>query len=532
MATRNNTVPLGKSGTGAAFLLGGSKALDNWMAQDQRNAQVRSINAQNKREFQEGIAKSYNANRVKTPIGQAYQAQIMGDVEKLNEIGAKYSVQGFDIYNPNFRDPNQVAAHNQFMQDRAILETKIAARKLYEDTVKNQREAYDKDPYGYDDTPDDVYPSFEEQNSLDDIVNGKVRIPSLQKTFDYNKNVTEQMPVLKTQNERLEGNERVVEDVANVPAITAFANKLLTTGQARNWVEKQIGGSVDGLLHTTDKSEIKKALDSEFRSPTGIEMMAELAVKGKVPAFGTPQYDKFLDEAVREQLKAEEKYDKILSGAVQDGIAKANPSYKRVPDFSLASEARARRAEQRSIEASNRERVRFNERNDPKAQDEQVTFRQQWVDDMWNQEAGSGERLKSIVSGQDGYDGELGIRIQGNKINYIIPRKVESTVTIKDGQPSTTSKVIPGRTVTIDRSNANDKNKLNELINDLTGETINPTKFNTSGGKGKVQGNIKGDAPKYKTTISRGEIASRASAAGYSVSEYEKLLKQNGVKIQ
>lgn len=349
------------------FLLGGSRALQNWIAQDKRNTQVNQYNTQQQKEFDANLAKSYNTNRIKTPIGQAYQQEILSDVQKLNDVGAKYLAQGFDVYNPNFRDPKQVAAHNQYLQDKAMVESKIAARSDYEKTVDAERKEYQKNPYGFDNTPDDVYSQFEKSNTLNDIVNKGIQYPSLQRTFDYNKNVAGQIPVIKPNvAETLEGNEKIIKETANIPVITAAAERVLNVGPNRNWVEKEIGGSIDGLLKTIDENAIRKALDSEFRSPTSLDMMAELKNKGKVPAFGTPQYDKFLDDATNEQLKAEKRYDKILSDAVQIGMEKSDPTYKRVADFSLATEQRAREAAARARRGEQREITRFNERNDTK----------------------------------------------------------------------------------------------------------------------------------------------------------------------
>lgn len=515
------------------FLLGGSRALQNWIAQDKRNTQVNQYNTQQQKEFDANLAKSYNTNRIKTPIGQAYQQEILSDVQKLNDVGAKYLAQGFDVYNPNFRDPKQVAAHNQYLQDKAMVESKIAARSDYEKTVDAERKEYQKNPYGFDNTPDDVYSQFEKSNTLNDIVNKGIQYPSLQRTFDYNKNVTEQIPVLTTETEKIVGDDRITERVANVPVITSFTNKLLTTGPNRNWVEKQIGGSVDGLLNTIDKSVIKKALDSEFRSPTSLDMMAELKNKGKVPAFGTPQYEKFLDDAVNEQLKAEEKFDKILSGAVQDGIAKANPSYKKVKDFSVRdqqlqeeSAARARRAEQREI-------TRFNERNDPKGGETEL-YRQQLVDGMFDGTPGSGEELASVIFGQGGYSKPVtyNTRVPG-KLTITIPERVTSVEKQKgDGTLDYTETITPPRTMTFNTGSRADKLKLNQLISDVTGERITPSKFVSGNAGGKVDKAVVTPPKSAPKSISRSELSSRASASGYSTAEYEKLLKAKGITIK
>ena len=56
-----NTVPQGQAGTGAAFLLGGSKALQNWIAQDKRNKQVDAYNKQQQGVYAKEWSRSFMA---------------------------------------------------------------------------------------------------------------------------------------------------------------------------------------------------------------------------------------------------------------------------------------------------------------------------------------------------------------------------------------------------------------------------------------------------------------------------------------
>lgn len=522
MATRNNTVPRGQAGTGAAYLLGGSRALEGWINQDQQNRKVRAYNDQQQSEYNQQVGQSYANNRLSAPVGQLWNAELQGKIAELNDVGAKYLAQGFDVYNPNFRDPKQVEAYNNFQRDRSVIQNMITAQKEFQKDFDEQDKEYRKDPYAYTQESNDARLGFEQGTSLYNAVTQGKKLPSLERVFDYNKNIREQLPKMETTSERLEGDNRVTETVPDMARIVPFANSIISSGPNRAWAEKQIGGSLDGLLKTTDESEIRKQIDAELKSPSGQDIMVELRNNGKVPAYGTPQYEKFLDDAVKEQLKAEKAYDKIVSDIVQDSIAKVNPSYKKIPDFSIEDQKMQRRAMQLREQSAMRDAVRFNERNAKDTPEDNVTYRQQWVDDMWNGVAGSGERLKAIVSGSEDYDKPLGIVENGNSLTLTIPQKISDATNGKTTR----------RTVTINRANPADVEKLNTIINELTGERVNSSRLNTPGGKGKVSNQLQGKQAPYKNTIKKSDIAAKASAAGYSISEYEKLLKQRGVKIQ
>jgi len=180
---------------------------------------------------------------------------------------------------------------------------------------------------------------------------------------------------------------------------------------------------------------------------------------------------------------------------------------------------------------------------DKKAQDDVALYRQKTIDDMLGGVAGSGERLKAIISAMPGYDkskidGMIGS--VGNLIQIRVPKK---TVTSNNGlKPDDedykeTTKVIPAYNVTVDKTKPNAKLQLNQLLNDITGEKISESKVQTGQPSGKVKGQIfteSGSTPKSTAprSISRSELASKAEASGYTAKEYEKLLKAKGIKIK
>jgi len=192
-----------------------------------------------------------------------------------------------------------------------------------------------------------------------------------------------------------------------------------------------------------------------------------------------------------------------------------------------------------------REMLKRANAGDKKAIDDAALYRQKTIDDMIGNVEGSGERVKAVLSATGNYtDAELNKMIGAPKgsnfIEFRIPKK---TVKSDNGLPKDdedykeTTKVIPERTVLIDKREPNSKLKLNQLLNDLTGEKISESKVQTGKPSGKVSGDVfteQGGKPKSTApkSISRAELASKAEASGYSANEYEKLLKAKGITIK
>lgn len=139
-------------------------------------------------------------------------------------------------------------------------------------------------------------------------------------------------------------------------------------------------------------------------------------------------------------------------------------------------------------------------RQDGKEKESPILDRQAWVKEMITGVPGSGERLKAIVSGR-GYDEDLKINIQGNKISFVIPPKTTEKLSAKDGKASATISSIPGRTVTIDTNKPGSYYQLNEVLNELTGENIKVSKYATGEASGKRKGDVVSTTPSKSTKM-------------------------------
>lgn len=478
MAVDYNSVPLGQAGTGSAFVLGGSEAAQTLANTLDYNQKIAQQNALLKQQQAQQLANSWRQNQLKVDGGLYWQPEFNKRYQQHMEKGIQLRQMGVDPFNYNANDPTQSKIAEDYLMERQGILADTANRKATEDEIKKSFDLVRKDPSKYYASDIQNLNKFIETPYAEAM---NMSIPTLTERFDPNSLLSKITPA-QVGSELVIGNKKI-KSVKALPEQTreAIVGAYRNDANTARWVDELTGrqGFTIPVLESipNTKEAVKAKLEAQYNGNPDVR--TQLAQQGITP--NSEKYKAFMDTEANRLYNAKKTWNDQIQSDLQQVLPKVKQMESVLPDYSAEDQAMQRRRLSLAEEANNRARTKFSERAG-----DAVTFRQQWVDDMWNEEAGSGERLKSIVAGQGGYDGELAIKIEGNKINYIIPRKVESTVTVKDGEPSTTSKVIPGRVVTVDRSNANDKNKLNELINDLTGETINPTKFNTSGGKGKV----------------------------------------------
>lgn len=156
--------------------------------------------------------------------------------------------------------------------------------------------------------------------------------------------------------------------------------------------------------------------------------------------------------------------------------------------------------------------ARAREKAKATGQDEDVIYRQNWVNDIWNKVPGSGEKLKAAVSANASYSAPLKVNMNNGNLSFVIPDKI--TTKIVNDKPQT--EAIPGRTVTIRPDDQGAKTKINALLTELTGENISESKMRAGNSGGKVKSGS-------STTTSRSISFSKAEENGINA-----VMKQSG----
>lgn len=235
-------------------------------------------------------------------------------------------------------------------------------------------------------------------------------------------------------------------------------------------------------IYPTNDKAVEVIADKILATPNGVQQVAE---------FGIDPADPYVKERFMDAIKKQNAgFGKYLSEAADNADARTKKSTARSYEGERMALARSREARISSGGGS--------------GGDDAVLERQQWIEDLTKNVANSGERLNGVMMGR-GYDGPLKIEKtkDGSKITYVIPPKTDTTTstteTTDDGETvekeKTTKKVIPGKRITINTNEAGYRHKLNEVLNELTGENIKVSKYTTGEPSGKIKGERVSSAP-------------------------------------
>lgn len=349
-----NSVPLGREGTGAATVLGPNRALQYWLGvsqQDQNRLQGQQDRyQQTQAAYNQKFAQTNmeNASKFASPL---WAQDFSKRGQNLIGMGSQLVSRGINPYRTNLNPENQEELMAYQGEANTMLNLKAQADDLRKWQVKTMDEIA-KNPSKYRQEDIDKVRNLDQLYSFDDFVSGKVQVPQIQQKIDFLNegasakfNATVTMPVETRMPDggiRTETKTRLNVDLANQYVDMAFrpGTEYATEVEGR-LREKGIDGSFDQLLGTTDRAEVRSYIDSYLRSPDESNPVIDLMISGAVPAIDTPEYDKYLEDATNEQLKAEkilEDSKKQFFTGLQSGVKEADKvSY----DYKAVSNQRA-----------------------------------------------------------------------------------------------------------------------------------------------------------------------------------------------
>lgn len=547
-----NSVPLGQAGTGAAVILGDDRASQNFnRAFNQRQAILRD----EERKVAEAMAQSYRKNMLAASDGKLF-AQQLGDLEQKHiKQGMDYRSQGFDIYNPNPNDPKQLAASEQYMSDRRMIENLRNYRSGIEKQFNTVNAALSKANAGeYNQSDIDAMHKFINGTDLLEAYNSNTQLPNVRKNFNV-EDALKGVRATPESSKRIE-NGMVVDTTVIDPkkAESTVVSSILNADGGQEYLMEVTGGvplnEVRSLPNSRD--EIRKQRERDYN---GIPQLRQY-LAGQQIQKGNANYDKWLNEETDRLYNAKKGYDELISNGVNRISAGVPLKDNRMPDYQGRNYNLAVQREQR---LQNQQNTKGDNSEKPK----DLYYTNDFIDRVFAGARGepvgqgSGEELGGILEGK-GYSTSWKLNNNENAKTQTKPYHVEKFVS-KDGKPTGKLKItlaprtivyknssgddvirdFPSRSITIDAKNENvDRSKLNSFLKEATSGSLGlkESQVRTNQPSGMIKGgqNTQTNKPSSppRTTISRSELASRASASGYSVAEYEKLLKQKGIKIQ
>lgn len=455
-----NDVPLGRAGTGAAVILPESNAANLLMDNIAQNRQMAQYNRKLQQDQAAAMAKSYQDNALKAQAGRLWNPEVQTLINNHVQQGIDYRKQGFDIYNPNPNDQNQLAAHEQYMLDRQKLLNLTNQQKAYNTDFDSTMKLVDANPDKY--TPESIKSlnDFVANNKFQDVVSKGLRFPQLEETFDREKDViskihpsTIEQTVTDKDGNKTQVTKPVMANIQYQAASTYAANP-----KARKDLEKKMGLPMADLLHTTDPDEVRQALDDSYRTdPDKLKLLPAAGIK----SFDSPEYKTFLDNQVKHQINAENIYNNEIEDVTKKVASKVDPKYANSFDFSYNQEKRAEDDQKMQRGNYGMTVTRFDDwKSNLEDKNLVMQNRDQWIKGI---QSGSPEfvnYLKQSLAKTGNSD-----VFYNNKGNLVVKMTPKATSLVK--KPTPVYRVID----TSDK-NSNATVEINDLLNETTGNKI------------------------------------------------------------
>lgn len=270
-----DSVPLGQAGTGAAFELGPSTAIQqgmDYLDQQQKDAQQAQANA--KLQAQQ-MAKDWQANRVNIKAGTLWQSEINDKANAVMQLGLQLRQQGLDPAQ-YYTDPDKQAKIDDYNQKRQEVMNMAEARDKYAEQAKGVDKMIDESvPGDLDASSIAQYHDFFKQKLSDIMANGTM-MPNIKKAYNMQKDI-DALPTSKTETTGLPDKNGVAthlilpNEQAHLSTATNFVNN---RGPVRAQIEQQTGVPFDQIGTETDPAVIKQQLDDHYRSLPNIPSLA------------------------------------------------------------------------------------------------------------------------------------------------------------------------------------------------------------------------------------------------------------------
>lgn len=415
-----NRVPLGRAGTGEAYILPESESLSRLMENIDNNRRMGLLNVKAKQTHNAQVNKAFLDNDLKVKSGILFQDEINKLSKDWTDKGTQYRVSGFNPFSPDSSDPLQVKASQEFLKEKAQIEDMAGMRDMYQKNFLDQQQEYQKG--GYDEDSWNEFNKFYSENKLADLHKAGVVPPSLVKAFDWADFAKGLSSATVKQNEVVD-NVETTSVLPNEDAIrTSVEENLKLNPQAQRAFVKKYGiqpgqAPLRTLLGTTDPNEVVSKVADFFRSPDGVEEALKVFPKGQVPSFNSPDFQFFVQAAAQKQLEQEELYQAGIDDLAGLKMSEVDQSVIKNLNFDWEKESRAREAARNA-----RRRLGIAEENNNRAR---VTFGQKQEDRVEEKEKVKNPRdasIKGILSGSRKYVDTLRGLVKGKdggKIGYL-----------------------------------------------------------------------------------------------------------------
>lgn len=362
-----NTVPQGQAGTGGAFILGPNRALQ--YALQQRQEREGRIAAGEQQFYQRQAAYNNQFQKTLMEMGQfaetpMFQEDFAHLTNELVRQGGEMMARGINPFNPHQSESDRSAVQQWNTEYNQLRSAKAMVDIMHKD-IQYQIKRYENNPDDYDIDDFNEIRDFQNNYSLEDILSGQASVPRMSRALRIGEEIAKQYGPITRAVEEMYVNEQGQEmrrsgTEADLDRIAYIANSQINPNtqygrEVNRRLRKEFGdgASMDGLLMTTDRDEVRDILDRQFRNQGERSPIVELMASGIDARPGTPEYESFLEQATNEQLRAEQIYADAVNEAGMALQMRVNPTVTERVDFTYANQRRADAAAARSARNSN-----------------------------------------------------------------------------------------------------------------------------------------------------------------------------------
>lgn len=334
MATENS-VPLGQAGTGAAFVLGENQALNQFLENQDYNAQIerqRALLAQKAAaDAQKQLQDSYMKNALNVKAGLIFQ-DVDQNAQKVVEKGKELYQKGINPWVPyTGNDPKVKAEVEELQRNRVLTEAQAQRREAIQPLLLKEMNSFDPAKH--------TRSSFDKLNEytqlpLDEAI--KRPFPTLEPKLQPNL-VLDKVKLGKVGEEMVIGNKKIrKEGLDSGTARAAIVDALKVENGVNDFLKEDLGISgytIDDLekLPKTVEAIKKESLDEYKGNPRFRE---EIAKAYGITSDKDPRFNIVMDYAANKAANDKQKWEGFINSATKNKLAELGSSISILPDYS------------------------------------------------------------------------------------------------------------------------------------------------------------------------------------------------------
>lgn len=459
----NNDVPLGQAGTGAAYVLGNSRAIGSFVndvdrlsqEQLQRELLAQKLGAEQKQQQAAAMAKAFQQNQIDTAGGYNWQPEISKMAQSVIDKGNSLMQRGINPYSYNHSDPVISAEVQDYNRQRQAALNAVQFRKDFQPQVSKL----------FGQIKEDTDPQFVAElnkyvnTPIADIMSKNIQMPQYRDRFNYNEFLQKVPSVSKTDTYVKNGQKYDIKGPNTAQNKTNLETAIVNDPQAFSELKRIVGIPLDMVASTPNYNKEYLLNEDYYKNvPAGIQELAEAGITD----FGE-DFKKYVGAQTKISVDARKRYD----GFIQRGLDYLNG--KQATDKSVTPDDSAERLriarENLALSKQREARLRENDAERKAATEKKQTYGQNIAERVISSDDTNQDKALTELSNQfktnDAYLKGLQFkRLPGGKIQLTVPEKyktdAKAAATDDEGKKIPNSDrvlVAPKATYTIDPKN-------------------------------------------------------------------------------